>query len=81
MALTLPSHRIIIISFVVGTLKIQFVNDFELHDTVSLTIVAILHMTSTDLIHLLTVRLFPPAHIFPVPHLPVPVNHRSTLFL
>lgn len=56
------------------TLKISFLNSFQIYSTVLLTLVTMLYVTSPELISLLTgsLYLWPPSPISPIPH-PLPL--------
>lgn len=76
------THIVTFFSFllvVVRTLKIYFLCKLQVCNTLLLTIVALLYITTQELIHILTESLCPLTNISPL--LPNPGKHHSTPFL
>lgn len=75
------SHPIIIISFfVMSTVKIYVLSNFQVHNTDVLTGITTLYMRSSELICLLIASLYHLANIIMIPPNPqAPGNHRPTL--
>ena len=55
--------------------------NFEVYDTVLLTIITVLYLGSPELIHLPPTSLYPLTNISPVSLIIAPGNQHSTLFL
>lgn len=79
--LTPASHHVTILSFfVVKTLKIYSLSNFQVYNTVLLTIIPMLYIKYPELIHLLTGGLYCVTDIFPFSHSPVPGDHHFSLY-
>lgn len=64
------------------TVQIYSLGNFQVYNTVLLTIILMLYIRSPEIIHLITGSLYPLTNISPSPcPTPVPCNHHSTLSL
>ena len=58
--------------FMVRTFKIESLSNFQLYNTVPLTIITMLYIRAAEFIHLLTASVYPLTNIFPFPSSPIP---------